>query len=208
MIGLAIPLAYIVLEVGIYYAYRLWKIRVETDLKTFLSEVRPAGDAADAAVLRFSRGRVRMIWGIVCILMAFFLILALYVGVGIPTEPRGDLLERVAAMTLVMCICGLGPWLLLLEPVGNIRVVTRKGIFKRSPWTGISFTTWGQIKSVRWIPILDNFFIQSDSGIFAVSPVYEDLDIFAVRLMENVSKQKWQGAAMKLERARRGPFQP
>ncbi len=208
MIGLVIPLAYVILEMCMYYAFRRWKAKVESDLEIYLRSVHPERNATNIAVLRFSQRRIKAIWGIVLFLIAFFLTLALYVGLGIPAEPRGDLFERVLAMTLVMCICGSGTWLVLLEPVGNIRVVTESGIFKRSPWTGISFISWGQIESVRWIPILDNFFVKFDSGIFAVNPVYENLNKFAEGIMKNLPRSKWIHAEKKLQKALGGPFQP
>ena len=208
MIGLAIPLTYLAVEVAMYWVYRKWVARVKSDIDNLLRVTRLQSDQSEAAVLRFSDRRRKAIWGIVIILLVFFFLLASYVGIGIPAEPQEDLSQRVLAMTLVMIICGLGPWFILLEPVGNVRIVTKNGIYKRSPWTGKSFAEWKEIESVRWIPIIDNFLVKTRSDMFAVNPVYENLNVFADSLMSNVSRSKWLAAERMLRRALRGPFQP
>ena len=160
------------------------------------------------AVLRFSRTRVRAVWAFMLVILAFFFTLALVAGLEMPLEPRNDLWERMSALILVMCLCGLGPWLLLVEPVGSARVITKRGILKQSPWTGTSFVPWDGIESIRWIPILDNFFVRSNIGTFAVSPVCENLDKFAQGVIFHVPRSKWTRAEKKLTKALAGPFQP
>lgn len=214
IVGLLLPLTYILVETGMYYVFRRWRSRVDSLLEREIDTITLADGYKKerddpVAILKFSDDRKKAIWVFALFLMGFFFVLEVIGAIFAPFEPRETYLERIGTLTALLCLCGLvGPYILFIEPYGNIRVVTLNGILKRSPWTGTSFIRWDEMKSVRWVPILDNFFVTSMKGLFAVSPVYENLDKFADGVMKNLPRAKWIHAEEMLDRASRGPFQP
>jgi len=213
MIGLISPLIFILFQTAIYIVFKRWTSKVNLSIDQHMSPIASLDSPLEewdgvVAVLKFSETRKKAIKSFAFLLIGFFFVIELIAGLLTPREPEDTYLERLVAITAGICLCGLGPWVLLIEPYGSLRVVTINGILRRSPWTGTSFTRWDQIRSVRWVPFLDNFFVKTDQGLFAVNPVYENLDKFAEGIMRNVPKSKWARAERKLTTAMNGPFQP
>ncbi|MGQ9588481.1 MAG: hypothetical protein ACUVT7_08905 [Thermoplasmata archaeon] len=213
MMGLISAAFFVLWQALLFLAFKRWISRVEESLDrklkamTSLDVLKEKRDEV-VAVLRFSRSRKRAIWAFALLLISFFFAVTVYAGIVIPDDDP-ELVASIAVSTFALAVLGGStPWLLFVEPYGNIRVVTKQGILKRSPWTGTSFIRWDEIRSVRWMPFLDNFFVSSTKGLFAVCPIYENLDRFASGVMENVPAERWVRAERKLRKALRGPFQP
>jgi hypothetical protein len=211
MIGLIIPLAFVLFELVMYqFVFKRWTRKVNLSLDRHMASItsldRPFGEwDGVVAIMRFPDGRKRAIWIFAMILIIFFFALTIYIAPVRFQEPQW---LNAAGAALFMCLVGSAPWILLIEPYGNIRVITTNGILKRSPWTGAAFVRWDEIRSVRWIPFLDSFFVKSDKGLFAINHVYENLEKFAEGVLKNLPESRWIHAERKLREAQRGPFQP
>jgi len=211
MIGLIIPLAFVLYQVMIYeFVFKRWTTKVNSSLEKHIASItsldRPFEERDGVvAVLKFSDRRKKAIWILVLILTVYFFALTLYAA---PVRFQKPQWLNAGGAALFMCLLGSAPWILFVESYGNIRVVTTNGILKRSPWTGTTYVRWDEIESVRWIPIIDDFFVTSEKGLFAVNPVYENLERFAEGITKNLPRSKWIHAEKRLNQALGGPFQP
>lgn len=209
--GALIPLVFVFYESAFYLNARRWTRRsdslVADSASLLLSAVGLPTEAGNQVicVLKFSDRRKKAIWAFLIVLIAFFFALSLYAATVKPQEPK---LVTVLGMAMLLCAFGSGPWILLLEPYGNVRVLLKNGIIKRSPWTGTAFIQWDEVDKIRWVSLLDSFFVSSKKGIFSVNPVYENLGRFADEVKKNVPRSKFIGAEDKLALAAGGPFQP
>jgi len=213
MMGLISAAFFVLWQALLFLAFKRWVSRVEESLDRKLKAMASSDVSREkrdevVAVLRYSRSRKRAIWAFALLLISFFFGLTVYAGIIIPDDDP-ELWAAIAVSTFALAVlCGSTPWLLFVEPYGNIRVVTKSGILKLSPWTGTSFVPWNRIVSVRWIPLIDNFLVSTLDGFFFVTPAYENLNRFAGGVMENVSAEAWVRAERKLRKASGGPFQP
>lgn len=158
--------------------------------------------------MKFSDRRKKAIGVFAFILIGFFFISELIAGLFTSDQPSNTYTERLLAESVFIGVCGLCPWILFVEPYGNIRAITSLGILKRSPWTGTAFVFWSEINAIRWIPFIDNFFVFSEKGMFSINLVYQDLDKFAEAVIKNVPRSRFSRAEYKLSLAAKGPFQP
>lgn len=211
--GLISAAFFVLLQALLFLAFKRWVSRVEESLDRKLKAMTSSDVSKEkrdevVAVLRFSRRRKRAIWAFALLLISFFFALTVYAGIVVPDDDPELWAAIAVSMFALAVLCGSTPWLLLVEPYGNIRVVTRNGILRLSPWTGTSFVYWDRIESVRWIPLIDNFLVSTRDGFFFVTPVYDNLNVFARGIMDNVPAERWARAERKLRKALGGPFQP
>ncbi len=211
MSGAIIPIIYASYQGALFWNIRRWMKRAEmmtydnADALLQLTRLRRPKDDVIVSILKFSDRRKRAIRAYTLALVLFFFALSMYAATLTLDQPK--LLSEIGS-ALFLCVLGSAPWILVVEPYGNVRVLTKKGIIKRSPWTGTAFVSWDEMTSVRWVPLIDNFFIRSAKGSFSVNPVYENLDRFAEAVQMNLPRSKWAHASEKLSLATRGPFQP
>jgi hypothetical protein len=209
--GALIPLVLALYETAFCLNARRWTRRadrmVADKASLLLRAVSLPPEAVNhvICVLKFSDRRKKAIWAFLLVLIAFFFALSLYAATVTPQEPK---LLTELGMAMLMCAFGSGPWILLLEPYGNVRVLMKNGLIKRSPWTGTAFIHWDEVDKIRWVPLLDSFFVSSKKGIFSINPAYENLGRFAEEVKKNVPRSRFLGAEDKLALAAGGPFQP
>lgn len=207
---LVVPVVFVLFEIVMYRIFLHWTDSVKQELNDRLALVSSNGGSSEEGkhapvVLSFGEGRKKAVWIFALILLTLFGMIAISVAFVVPIS-NAWLTAFVSAA--FFCMVGLAPWLLFLESYGSFQIVTKNGIFKRSPWTGSAHVLWGQIESVRWIPILDNFLVRTDKSFFFVTPVFENLDVLAKAVMEQVPRDRWIGAERWLTKASAGPFQP
>jgi len=197
-------------QLGVYALFKRWVRRVESQLDETLAELsstpRSGKNEDDGArVLVYAEFRKKAVWGLALIVLGLLLVIAVLISLAESVE---DTWSNVVGSSLFLCGLGLGPWILFLEPYGSYRIVTKNGIFTRSPWNGRFYASWDEVVSVKWIPVIDNFFLRTEKGIMAVTPVFENLEYFAQAVLANVPSSKRIQAQKKLDRALSGSFQP
>ena len=207
---LIVPVLFLLSQLGVYALFKRWVSRVESQLDETLAELssKPRSGknvAEDARVLVYGASRKKAVWGLALIVLGVPLVVAVLISLAENVE---DTWSNVVGSSLFLCGIGLGPWILFLEPYGSYRIVTKSGIFTRSPWNGRFYVSWDEVVSVKWIPVLDNFFLRTEKGIIAVTPVFENLAYFAQAVLANVPSSKRIQAQKKLDRALSGSFQP
>lgn len=212
-IGLLLVVGFVVIQLVMYATFRQWRARVEDSLQETIEHL-PDRSLHDSngdevvAILRFSDDRKKVIWVLVVVFLGIFASCVLVVATGPPFLGDEAWLD-FAMLFLIVDVGSAVPWIAFLNPYGNIRVVTRRGLIRRSPWfLGTQFVRWDQIRWVKWVPLGNAFILSTEKGMFLVYSFLQNIEVFANAVMTNLPEQKWKKAAEMLRKALSGPFQP
>lgn len=208
-VGWLLVLGFAVIQLAMYAIFRRWRGGVEKSLQESIDRLSNHSRDGDevVAILRFPNNRKKVIWVLVVVFLGIFASCVLFVAASWPYG--GGAWPEFVMGFVVIDIGSAVPWLAFLNPYGNIRVVTLKGLIWRSPWfLGTRFVRWDQIHWVKWVPLGNAFMLNTEKGIFLVYSFLENIEVFANAVMTNLPNQKWKKAAGMLNKALTGPFQP
>lgn len=212
-IGWLLVVGFVCIQLAMYVTFRRWRTWVEESLQKSIKDLRehdPHDSHGDevVAILRFSDDRKKVIWILIMIFLGIFASCVVVVAAGPPFEASEAWVDFVV-LFLIVDIGSAVPWLAFQNPYGNIRVVTQRGLIRRSPWfLGTRFVRWDEIHWVKWLPLGNAFILSTEKGMFLVYSFLENIEAFANAVMTNLPEQKWKKAAGMLNKALSGPFQP